>query len=141
MKPTFRNPDKFQVLPIREYIRNHCPGPRAGLVVEDLDLVPLIYGPLVGRHRNADGKFMLVEVKHPGFGLGYAQKRVFALVDRLLRKGDPAGDFYIGFYILNWDNNTNKPVALNGYSCDEAMFQDWLTGRVEIAPHQFVGEG
>lgn len=135
--PVFRNPDKFQVLPVREYIRKMCPGPSDGLVVEDLDLVPLIYGPLIGRHKNDDGKFMLVEIKHTGFGIKYAQTRLFAMMDRLLRLGDPHGKFYIGFYVLNWDNNANKPIALNGKPCNEDKFKEWITGKTQIDPYDF----
>jgi len=137
MALTFRNPDKLQVLPIREYIRENCPGPGAGLVVEDLDLVPLQYGPLIGRHKNADGQFMLVEVKHPGFGIGYAQKRLFMMMDRLLRLGDPEGKFYIGFYVLNWNDGANRPIALNGKPCDAEMFNNWISGKMHIEPYSF----
>lgn len=135
--PVFRNPDKFQVLPIREYIRAQCPRPNEGLVVEDLDLVPLIYGPLVGRPKDADGKFMLVEIKHTGYGIGYAQARLFSMMDKLLRIADPMKKHYIGFYVLNWDSNANKPIALNNKPCDDNYFKQWLTGKIEVEPYLF----
>ena len=38
-KPKFRHPDKFQVLPWREYIRQNLPPGAEGFVAEDLDLI------------------------------------------------------------------------------------------------------
>jgi len=38
-KPKFRHPDKFQVLPWREYIRQNLPSGAEGFVAEDLDLI------------------------------------------------------------------------------------------------------
>ncbi len=39
--PKFRNPDKLQVLPYREWMRLNLPTGKQGMVVEDLDAVQL----------------------------------------------------------------------------------------------------
>jgi len=136
-QPVFRNPDKYQVLPIREYIRKNLPSGDQGLVVEDLDLVPLMFSKLVGRAYNADGKFMLVEVKEPGHTVDYSQRRLFEMMDRLLRIADPDGEYYIGFYLLRWNNIRNLPVDINGKACTEQEFKDWMTGKITIEPVKF----
>lgn len=126
----FRHPELLQQLPMRDYIRKHCPRPSAGLDVLDLDLVPLLFGALVGRQRSEDGKFMLVEVKHMRFPLTYAQKRLLEMMHKLLRLGDPTHQHYIGCYLLGWDDTNNKPLALNSNDINEAEFVDWITGRL-----------
>jgi len=122
-KPIFRNPDKVQVLPWRDWMRVNCPTPGQGLVVEDLDLVVLRYGPLEGRPRDADGKFLFMEVKCKGASVGYAQQRVFGLIDRLLKKADPNGAFYIGYFVLHWFDDY---VAIGGKRMSLPEFKTWL---------------
>lgn len=131
-RPVFRNPDKFQVLPWREYMRQRLPAPSDGMVVEDLDLVALQIGKLVGRHRDADGKFMLIEVKNVGSSMGYAQGRLFAMMHRLFRMGDPGHQHYIGFYLLQWDSQQNKPHSINYAPCTEDAFAQWMTGKITL---------
>lgn len=144
----FRHKELLQVLPFREYIRNHCPSSDDGLDMLDLDLVPLIFGSLAGRDRKADGRFMLVEVKHGRFNLAddYKQKRLLQMMHRLLRQADPDREHYIGCYVLNWDNpegdlmrcpdcgklmpkpEEGKPLAINSQDVTEGDFYAWITG-------------
>lgn len=101
-KPIFRNPDKFQVLPHREFIRKHLPSGTFGFVAEDLDLVIRV----CGRNFNTDGggKFMLMELKWYPHNIGMAQKRTFGLIDSLLKNGDKSRTRYKGFYVIQYDN-------------------------------------
>lgn len=128
----FRNPDKVQQLPFRDYIREHCPGARDGLSVLDLDMVPLLFGELVNRGKNDDGKFMLTEIKNDGAQLNYAQKRLLHLMHKLLRSADPEKKFYIGCYLLHWDHAQNLPAKINNRRIDEETFKRWMTGKLEL---------
>lgn len=102
-KPKFRNPDKFQILPFREWIRNNLPSGRDGFIVEDLDLVIKVYGRNYGLDRK--GKFMLCELKFYPKSIGYAQKQLYGLIDKLLRSADPDKNRYQGYYVIQYDND------------------------------------
>jgi len=136
--PVFRNPDKVQILPFREWIRLNCPNGKSGLVVEDLDLVPLLFGPMIGRHYNDHGQFMLCEVKNSGYGLQYPQRRLFGMMDCLLRFSDPDLQHYLGFFLIWWDYSTDKPNAINMEPCSENEFAQWIQGKTKIAPYDFT---
>lgn len=136
----FRNGDKIQVLGYREWIREHCPGARQGMVVEDLDLVPLLFGGLINRHYNDNGQFMLVEIKNTGFGVNYAQKRLFGMMDTLFRFSDPDKTFYLGFFLVWWDHEKNKPTAINMEPCSEAEFSQWMQGKAEFPAYNFMAD-
>lgn len=136
----FRNPDKVQQLPFRDYIRERCPGPSGGLVVTDLDLIINQFGPLVGRKKDDDGRIYLVELKAAGAALNYSQSRTMQLMHKLMRIADPARKFYGGSYLLHWDYERNIPVRINGKPVTEQQFTDWMTGKLEI-PSLFDGEG
>jgi len=131
-KPVFRNPELYQQLPLRDYIREKCPTPSQGLSVLDLDLVPLMFGGLVNRHRNDDGKFMLIEVKNKSVKINYAQKRLLQLMHRLFREADKNRNHYIGAYLLHWDHDNNKPVAVNNNPIDEATYIKWMSNEIEL---------
>jgi len=124
----FRHPDLVQQLPFRDYIRENCPGASQGLSVLDLDLVPLLFGQIIGRPKNADGKFMLTEIKKVGVPLNYAQGRLLMMIHNLLRKSDPQQEHYIGSYLLHWDYEDNSPVAINGIPATSDLFREWITG-------------
>lgn len=118
-KPVFRNPDKFQVLPWREFIRQNLPAGNEGFVAEDLDLIVRIY-----KHDDPEGKFMLIELKYQQSTLNTAQKRTFGLIDKLLRKADPERKKYFGFYLVQYP--FEKPedckyvyVNFNKQSCEQ----------------------
>lgn len=129
VKPVFRNPELYQQLNYRDYIREHCPGPRDGLSVLDLDLVVLQFGKMVNRPGNADGKFALVEIKNKGITIQYAMGRFLRLAHKLLRQADPNQEHYIGAYLLEWDNDSNKPWAINKIPVDDNQFLNWITGK------------
>jgi len=111
IKPIFRNPDKFQRLPFRDWIRENLPTGQEGYVVEDLDLIIRA----CGQNFNSDGigKFMLIELKYGSTWIGYAQRKTFGLIHQLLRESDPDRIRYIGYFIIqyddeNWDDATFK---------------------------------
>lgn len=130
----FRNPDKVQVLPLREYLRRHLPNGREGFVVEDLDLLIRHFGPRYGA--DPTGRFMLVEEKRNGCTIGMAQQRTFGLVDEVLRKGDPGRERYTGYYLLNTTYDANDeltfPLRVNGQPLDRDQFHQWLEGELSI---------
>jgi hypothetical protein len=128
----FRNPDKLALIPYREYMRDNLPTPGQGMVVEDMDVIALQIGALCGRHRDADGKFMMIEIKSFGARMGYAQTRLFSMMHRLMRAGDPQKEYYVGFYLLHWDDNNNKPVSINHQPCTEQEFKDWMVGETTL---------
>lgn len=130
-QPVFRNPDLYQVLPLREYLRGALPSGGDGCVIEDLDLLVRHYGP---RYQlDSFGRFMLVEQKHPGSDIGTAQKRTFGLLHQLLRMADPDRKRYLGYYLL-WvhfgPNNTPIfPITINRqHVLSEPDFLKWLNG-------------
>lgn len=128
----FRNPGLVQQLPFRDYIREHCPGASQGLSVLDLDMVPLLFGGIINRPRHADGQFMLTELKMVGVGLNYAQGRLLKMMHSLLRKADSLQEYYIGCYLLHWDYEANRPVALNAQPISPELFVAWITGQQYI---------
>jgi len=101
-RPEFRNPDKFQLLPFREWIRRNLPSGSDGFVCEDLDLVVRVFGEWFGQ--DSIGRFMLIELKFMGTRLGRAQRMTFGLVDRLLRAGDPDAKRYRGYFVLEYSD-------------------------------------
>ncbi len=139
---TFRNPDLFQVLPIREYLRRDpFLNGGQGFVLEDVDLVVRHYGANYGT--DAKGKFMLIEMKHPGSFMGTAQYKTFGLIDELCRKSDPDRLRYIGFYVLNIAFDDSQlpifPVVLNReHKLDEQGFYDWINGKT-VLPSLYGG--
>jgi len=124
-KPIFRNPDKFQVLPWRDLLRDLLPPGREGIVVEDLDLVICRFGKREGRAYSDDGKFLLMEVKYQNFRPNYAQRKVFGLIDRLLKKADPEKKHYIGYYVLHWWDDDHVKID-NGSDMTKEQLKEWL---------------
>lgn len=102
MQPVFRNPDKLQVLPHREWIRKNLPCGALGYVVEDLDLVVRAYGNKYATDKT--GYFMFVELKFGNGCLGTAQRMTFRLIHDTCRGGDPDGKRYQGYYLVQYDN-------------------------------------
>jgi hypothetical protein len=119
----FRNPDKLQVLPFREWIRDVLPSGSKGTVVEDLDLVVRVYGRKHGT--DATGKFMLIELKHGNSWIGVAQKKTFGLIDNLLRTADPFGKRYTGYFIIQ-------------YSCENWYEASFKVNRTPLTKQQFI---
>jgi len=100
-KPVFDRPDLYQQLPWRDWARENLPTGGEGMVLEDLDLVVRRYGSLA----NGDplGKISLVEIKTGGSVLGRSKAMTFGVMDAILRKGDPDGEHYEGYYMLRWN--------------------------------------
>lgn len=124
-KPLFGEHKLFPRTPLREWIRKYVPSPADGYVAEDLDLIFLRYGKAIGRDKNADGQFILCEWKLANRELPYAQRRVFSLIDRLLWKADPTGEFYQGFYYICWDGES-PTLLVNGQNITQQQFQMFL---------------
>jgi len=131
----FRNPDLFQVLPWREWIRREMPPGSRGWVAEDLDLVVRRFGP-----NDPIGRFMFVEIKYAAISLNTAQKWTFGLIDRLLRRADPKGTRYIGYYLMQYpDKDPEKcnSVTINGQRLCINDFKKWLAFENNIEPMGF----
>lgn len=125
-QPVFRNDDKFQRLPFRDWLRKRMPNGRAGYVVEDLDLVPRVYGP----NYNEDdiGKFMLLELKYTSSWIGVAQQKTFGLIHRVCRAGDPARRRYLGYYVINYDNEDwdQATICINRQPVTMDQFREFM---------------
>lgn len=106
----FRNPDKFQVLPVRDFIREVMPNAKEGYVVEDLDMVIRIYGEKFGV--DDIGRFMLVEQKWIPTWLTGGQENTFGLIHRLLRMADPRRERYWGYFVLRMNNDNPRNASL-----------------------------
>lgn len=126
-KPVFRHPDLYQVLPWREWIRENIPNGSSGYVAEDLDLIIRRYGKAADG--NPDGRFMFIEIKYPGAVMGHAQRMTFGLIHRLLRKADPEHEWYVGFYLVHWNDGY---VDVNGIQKTLEQFKDFLMGKSNI---------
>ena len=126
----------FPRTPLREWIREHIPGPEDGYVAEDLDLIFLRYGKAIGKDKNADGQFILCEWKLGRQELPYSQQRTFGLMDRLLRLADPNKQFYQGFYYICWDGKSSG-LLINKEAIIQEEFQMFLMGELPIKPFGF----
>lgn len=140
-RPRFRNEDKFQRLPHRDWLRENQPEGTEGYVVEDLDLLLRCYGSAYGT--DGRGRFMFCELKYYPHTIGYAQRKTFGLVDGLLRKADPNQKRYLGYYQVQYDNDdwSQSRFWVNGQELDTEDFlrftgfdDDLLE---EIQPYEF----
>jgi len=136
-KPYLRNPNFVQELPWRKWMRNEfetMPFPMnlKGLNVQDIDLVVVRYGQCAGRHLYADGIIRLFEVKQLNGKMSDGQARMYSMLDRLLRQGDPEGEFYEGFYFLYWEPLEN--CKLNGMRMNMEDLAKFMTGQIDVAP-------
>jgi hypothetical protein len=125
MKPQFRNSDKLQVLPFREWLRTNMPTAHDGFVVEDLDLVIRWYGV---NGFGTEGVFMFLELKFWGYDIGLAQKKTFGMIDRLLRMADPKKEKYKGFFVIQYsdENWNNANFRINGKPANLSEFTEFL---------------
>lgn len=106
---SFRNPALVQPDELRELIRGNLDGhpmPSAsdGFIVEDLDLVLRWKGPRYGL--DSIGRFRLIEVKQPGYGLTGGQEWTFlrCIAPILLQSAR-----FDGFFLVNVDKNYSVP--------------------------------
>lgn len=129
---TFRNPDLFQVLPMREYFRGELdikfPTGPEGFVVEDLDLVVRWYGKKFGL--DSIGRFRLLEIKYRGARIGPAQKMTFGLIHHMLSFADPDRSRYDGYFLVQYNDETwglKTILTINHqFKMNVWEFHDWL---------------
>lgn len=113
-----------QVLPFREYLRQHLP--ENGLVLTDLDLVCRTYGA----QNNTDqiGRFCLIELKYGLAPLKYGQENTFSLIAKMLRQSDPNKERFIGFFVINYSDE-NWDIAsfrINNIAVSREKLLDFL---------------
>lgn len=102
---------KEGILPWREWIRRNLPQGPEGFSFEDIDGVVFLHGVL----SPVVPKFMLLEFKLLGTKLDKSQFLGFQQIDRLLRRADPRGREYFGFYIVEWPRDFPAPYARINY--------------------------
>ena len=130
--PEFRNPDKFQRLAFRDYLRKHMPSSSDGYVVEDLDLAIRVYQPSAKARFNFqtddDGKFRLIELKYKNAWITNGQRRLFGLMDRQGASGDPSGKRYLGYFIVQYsaEDWERSSFRINGKPIDRETFHRFL---------------
>ncbi len=95
-------------------------------------MVTTIYGDCIGRHLYEDGIIRLFEIKQLNGKMSYGQMRLLSILDRLLRRGDPNGEFYGGFYFLHWEPSEN--CKLNGHKLSMNELAQFMLGQLEIEP-------
>ena len=133
-KPKFRHPDKFQILPWREYIRQNLPPGAEGFVAEDLDLIIRNY-----TQQDPKGKFMLIELKYGHTKLNIAQQRTFGLIDKLL-KTSSENERYLGFYLVQYpheDPDKCEYVSVNGVKLTLEEFKAFLKFELQVPSYSF----
>jgi hypothetical protein len=137
MKPVFRHPDKFQLLPWREWLRNELPPGPKGWVAEDLDLVVRKYSL-----EDPVGRFMLIELKHGGASLSKSKLMTFGIIDFLLRQADPKRKIYRGYFLLQYPDPNPEScthVIVNDEVLSLGELKQWLKFDFEIPPYAFEG--
>lgn len=135
MKPRFRHPDMFQVLPWREWLRKELPPGHEGWVAEDLDLVVKSFSP-----DDPIGRFMLLELKYRNTKLNRAQEMTFGILDYLLRKADPNRRVYCGYHLLRYPNERPElcdSVQVNEETLTLVELAKWLRFEFFILPYDF----
>lgn len=135
---TFRNPDLYQQLPERDWIRSVMPEGRAGFVAEDLDLVTRTYGP--NYNSDAVGRLMMIELKHAGASLGSSKENTFGMMDALMRSADPRALRYRGFFVIRTadpDWSTVETFQVNSERLNPGQFVEWLSDRRQVRAWQF----
>lgn len=108
-------------LPLRTFIRSQCERDGA-LVATDLDLVLRRFSK-----RDPVGVLALVEHKCNGAPLLEGQQWTFAVLDELLRRGDPAGRIYRGLHTVRTDDPFDgRLFNVTGTVMDGAEFAAWI---------------
>jgi hypothetical protein len=113
----FRNPDKVQQQPFRDWIRKELPPAREGAVVLDIDLLMRVFGTAHGT--DAMGRLAFFELKHGKSVPTGGQKRTYALLDELLRTADPRSLRYAGMHLIQYsEENWSQDTAFSVNGCD-----------------------
>lgn len=95
-------------LPWRKWIRENLPRGPEGFCFEDVDGVAILFDP----QRHVNRAFMLIEFKWWGTQLDRSQFEMLAMLDGLLRAGDPDGKLYRGVYVVEW-HRTDEFARIN----------------------------
>ena len=129
----FRNPDIYQELPFRQWIREYMPNGDKGFVAEDLDLVVRHFGEAF--EMDGKGRFMLIEIKISRGMFKTAQAKTFSLIHELLRSADPHRERYIGFYVVHttveWPDAEHFTVN-HKHKLTPREFRSFLMGELRI---------
>ena len=134
----FRNPDKIQQLPCRDFLRIEMPNGKDGFICEDLDLVL--------RWHSKDfmtddvGMFALVEIK-VGLktALGHSKEMTFGMIDYLIRSSTES-QRYKGFFVIRTtipDWNACTFFSVNDVHLSRDDFLNWCKGTKCVDPYGF----
>lgn len=127
--------------PWREWIRRNVESGRDGYVFEDIDIVPWLVARRYFGILDPVGRFMIIERKFGNASMGKAQIRTFGLIDHILREGDPLGQRWRGWYLLNHPHEDPLKcpyVKINGKNLTMAQFKLFLKfERDDIPPYEF----
>ena len=100
--------------------------PNEGYVIEDLDMLIRGFGP---RFKAGElGYFREMELKFGSKWLTYGQIKTFGLRDYLMRKGDPQGLHYRGFYVIQYSDDDwyKAEFKVNRVPVDRETFDKFL---------------
>lgn len=128
----WRGPDA-QRLSYRDFMRDHMPSGRDGLVIVDLDLVTRHHGALFSTDRA--GILTCMEFKHDGYDMTWGQKWTFGPIDAALRT--QMADRYRGFYLVQYEDEPFEVTSINYRPSDNDEFLKWMRLEVELAPYVF----
>jgi hypothetical protein len=108
-----------------------------GYVVEDIDLVLRAYG--ANYYTDAEGIFMLIELKFGNAWVGTAQQRTFGMIHKLLRKADPEARRYLGYFVIQYDNEDwdKANFKINGVEVDREKFWAFMNFMAPIKSVNF----
>jgi hypothetical protein len=137
-KHVFRNPDKVPVLPYREWARENLPHSRDGMVVEDIDMILRTWGP--NHNTGPFGKIRLLEIKHGNNWPTAGQMLTFKGIDELLRRADPTGEVYQGFYIVKHfdaDWKGEHFIVNSEYTLTQEEFKLFCLGQIDLPGYDF----
>lgn len=114
------------LLKSREFIRQCLPEGRLGFSIEDVDVSLRLF-----KQTDRVGTWRLIENKVGTDVIGTSKEFHFALWDVIWRRGDPAGRFYKGYFVVNTPTddwcNCNK-FRVNGVELTQGQFKRWLWG-------------
>lgn len=129
------NPEMLNFQPWRKWLRGEIPSlpfpDTKEISIEDIDLVVTLLGSRADRPYIDDGKFRIIEVKQGKGQMDYAQRRMYSLMDRVLRKGDPDWRYYGGFYLLRW---SPPECQVNYKRLSMDSLAKFFLGELEILP-------
>ena len=135
----FHHPDKTPVLAYREWCRKHLPSSSEGVVIDDVDMTVRLWGPSF--QTGPFGKIRFFEIKHGNAWPGIGQMLTFKGIDEIMRRGDPEGLTYGGFFIVrHWTEDwSGDRFEINSrFSLDVPSFKAFLLGEKDIPGYDFT---